>query len=255
MQKNTKIFTTISGTILALGMNVASAEECPVTYDQLSSALSRSVLASGGPTNGGLDNHMWATVVSIDGTVCAIAKTGTLLNDQWLGSRAISAQKASTAIFFSTPDVALSTANLFAINQPGGIFFGLQFSNPVNPAVVYAGDSTLFGTTNDPMVGLKPGGVNVFGGGLALYDPNGTLVGAVGASGDTSCADHNVAVRVRNKLGFRNVPAGVNNGSDNIVYDAQAGNGNGILDGFEHPECGGNEVNINNNIQNFFMNN
>ncbi len=95
----------------------------------------------------------------------------------------------------------------------------------------------------------------MFGGGLALYDSNGTLVGAVGVSGDTSCADHNIAMRVRNKLGFNNVPAGVNNGTDNIIYDTQAGNNNGALDGFEHPECGNNEVNVNNNIQNFFLNN
>ena len=40
------------------------------------------------------------------------------------------------------------------------------------------------------MVGNKPGGVNVFGGGLALYDEVDGLIGAVGVSGDTSCADH-----------------------------------------------------------------
>lgn len=256
MLNNTTTFTTIAGTILAFGMSVTNAEECPTTYNQLDSALTRSVKASGGPTNGGLDFHMWGTVVSIDGTVCAIAKSGDLLNYQWLGSRAISAQKASTAIFFSTPDLALSSANLYAPTQPGGSLFGLQLSNSVDPAVAYTGDSALYGTGNDPMVGLKPGGINVFGGGLALYDQNGTLVGAVGVSGDTSCADHNVATRVRNKLGLRNIPAGVNNGTDNIIYDAQAGNANGTLDGFEHPECGNNEVNVNNNnIQNFFLNN
>ncbi len=81
-------------------MGAASAADCPaISHTDLTSALTRSVKASGGATNGGLDFNMWATVVSIDSTVCAIAKSGTLLNDQWLGSRSISAQKASTAIF------------------------------------------------------------------------------------------------------------------------------------------------------------
>ena len=42
------------------------------------------------------------------------------------------------------------------------------------------------------------GGVNVFGGGLALYDARGQLLGAIGVSGDSSCADHNIAWRTRN---------------------------------------------------------
>jgi hypothetical protein len=37
------------------------------------------------------------------------------------------------------------------------------------------------------MVGGRIGGVNVFGGGLALYDKHGQRVGGVGVSGDTSC--------------------------------------------------------------------
>jgi uncharacterized protein GlcG (DUF336 family) len=37
------------------------------------------------------------------------------------------------------------------------------------------------------MVGQKIGGVNVFGGGLALYNKYRQVVGAVGVSGDTSC--------------------------------------------------------------------
>lgn len=254
--KKTSTLSALCAALLSAGINTASAAECPaISYEQLTSALKGIVKPSGGRPNGGLDFNMWATVVSTDGTVCLLTKTGDLLNDQWLGSRSIAAQKASTAIFFSTPDFALSTANLYAPTQPGGSLFGLQLSNPVNPAVVYAGDSALYGTANDPMVGLKPGGINVFGGGLPLYDKNGTLVGAIGVSGDTSCADHNIATGVRFRLGFSNVPAGVNNGTDNIIYDAVAGNGNGKIDGFEHPECGGNEVNVNNNIQNFILNN
>ena len=77
----------------------------------------------------------------------------------------ISAQKAYTANGFSRPSFALSTANLFTAVQPGGSLFGLQASNPVDPRVVYRGDSSKYGTAQDPMLGLKPGGINVFGGG------------------------------------------------------------------------------------------
>jgi hypothetical protein len=50
--------------------------------------------------------------------------------------------------------------------------------------------------------------VNVFGGGLALYNSEGVLVGAIGVSGDTSCADHNIAWRTRHALNLDFVPAG-----------------------------------------------
>jgi uncharacterized protein GlcG (DUF336 family) len=97
----------------------------------------------------------------------------------------ISAQKANTANAFSSSSVALSTANLYSAVQPGGSLFGLQESNPVNPLVAYRGDYKDFGTAKDPMVGFRIGGVNVFGGGLALYQ-GANVIGAVGVSGDTS---------------------------------------------------------------------
>ena len=59
------------------------------------------------------------------------------------------------------------------------------------------------------MVGGHIGGVNVFGGGLALYNAKGTLIGAIGVSGDSSCADHNIAWRTRHTLSLDFVPAGV----------------------------------------------
>ena len=113
----------------------------------------------------------------------------------------------------------MSTANLFAPTQPGASLFGLQESNPVNTIVAYGGDSELIGTHDDPMIGKKIGGVNVFGGGLALYTSDGVLSGAIGVSGDTSCADHNIAWRTRDSLGLDNVPGGVGTPGDNINYD------------------------------------
>jgi hypothetical protein len=50
------------------------------------------------------------------------------------------------------------------------------------------------------MVGQKIGGVNVFGGGLALYGKAKTIVGAESAA--TLCADYFIAWRVRNALGL-----------------------------------------------------
>ena len=44
---------------------------------------------------------------------------------------------------------------------------------------------------------------------MALYDSVGTLLGALGVSGDSSCADHNIAWRTRNYLRLDFVPAGV----------------------------------------------
>src|SRR5256886_15294007 len=63
-------------------------------------------------------------------------------------------------------------------------------------------------TLKDFMVGKRIGGINVFGGGLALYDADGTLVGGLGVSGDASCADHNIAWKMRYNLRLDHVPAG-----------------------------------------------
>ncbi len=78
---------------------------------------------------------MWATLVDRDGVVKVVAFSGDHRGDQWPGSRVISAQKANTANEFSLPKLALSTANLYSAVQPGGSLFGLQESNPVDPAV------------------------------------------------------------------------------------------------------------------------
>ena len=85
------------------------------------------------------------------------------------------------------------------------------------------------------MVGCKVGGVNVFGGGLGMYDSTGKLVGALGVSGDSSCADHNIAWKLRHALGFDYVPAGVGtNGDDNIVNDMTDGVS---ASGWGHASC------------------
>ena len=85
--------------------------------------------------------------------------------------------------------------------------------------------------------------MNVFGGGLALYDAEGVLVGGIGVSGDSSCADHNIAWRTRKYLELDYVPAGVSGDAsrkDNIVYDitSQPGQQSGTsASGWGHPTC------------------
>ena len=209
--------------------NVATAGLNLPSHDALRTKL-RDVLER---KNGGLGFEMWASFVNRDGVVQAVVFSGVNRADQWPGSRVISAQKANTANAFSLEGFALSTANLFAAVQPGGSLFGLQESNPVDPDVAYKGPATDFGTATDPMVGKRIGGINVFGGGLALYDASGNLVGALGVSGDTSCTDHVVAWRLRHALNLDNVPAGVADGGadDNLIYAV------GAIDGFEHPTC------------------
>lgn len=220
---------------------------------QLKTALTTAVAAE----STGLDLNMWGTIVDRDGVVCAVAFSGVDRGAQWPGSRVISAQKANTANSFSldssagsglaAPGLALSTANLYSAVQPGGSLFGLQESNPVDTGVAYKGPSKNYGTANDPMVGEKIGGVNVFGGGLALYDKVGNkrvIVGAVGVSGDTSCADHRIGWRVRNLLGLDHL-AGVNGVAtaarpDNIIFDItpNVNGGTGVsAGGFGHPHC------------------
>ena len=206
-----------------------SAQGLP-SHGDLTTAL-QSVLGA----NGGFNLPMWASIVSRRGEVCTVTRSGGR-GEQWPGSRVISAQKANTANAFSLPGLALSTANLYTAVQPGGSLYGLQHSNPVDPAVAYAGNANTYGGPSDPLVGNKIGGVNVFGGGLALYNGNGTLVGAIGVSGDTSCADHVIAWKVRDALGLDHVTGGVSGDParpDNIIYDIDSS----MPGGFGHPHC------------------
>jgi hypothetical protein len=70
----------------------------------------------------------------------------------------------------------------------GGSLYGLQQSSPVDTFVAYGeaaggqgnppANASTFGTTSDPLVGLRIGGINVFGGGLVLYQ-GGVRVGGL----------------------------------------------------------------------------
>jgi uncharacterized protein GlcG (DUF336 family) len=224
-----RIMKKIASLVAVATLSMASASafaasaDCPLSWQQAQDALNTAVsttgtaIADGGTVDAGgatasgqFDLDMWIAVVNRDGAVCAVAKANGILGggegatpgtaDPWPGSRVIAAQKANTANSYSNTINAFTTANLWNAVQPGGSLYGLQESNPVNPAVSFRGDSAAYGTATDPMNGLKVGGVNVFGGGLAIYNAGGDVIGAIGVSGDTSCADHNIAWRTLTAL-------------------------------------------------------
>lgn len=232
-----KVIASLVIMALSLHAQAKTCEGLPSHED-----LRKALIEARKTDNGGFNLEMWGTVVDRSGIVCAVAATGDNEGAQWPGSRVISAQKANTANAFSLPGLALSTANLYSAVQPGGSLFGLQESNPVNTHVAYKGDAKKFGTKKDPMVGERIGGVNVFGGGLALYNAKGEIVGGLGVSGDSSCADHNIAWKTRSSLNLDYVPAGVSPSKDDqIIYDVTNAKS---AAGFGHVVCGGKEKEI-----------
>jgi uncharacterized protein GlcG (DUF336 family) len=177
--------------------------------------------------NGGLfsPNRMWAAVVDRQGVLCGVTRSDP---DAWPGSRDIAIAKAFTANAFSSHSLALSTANLYGPTQPGGSLYGLNNSNPFNP------NFNAQGTGN----GFAVGGIITFGGGVALYS-NGQVIGGLGVSGDTSCADHAIAYRMRAHAGLNGTP-----NSDNISYYTGLGTGGLITSPdqvdpsqFKQPHC------------------
>ena len=179
-------------------------------------------------TVGGLFNgeRMWAAVVNRDGEVCAYATSTDDPSQVWPGSQAIAKAKAYTANAFSL-DAAnggfpLSTARLYTFTQPGRSLWSLGQSNLFDASALAAPAGNSGGRNQ------IAGGLIFFGGGVALY--NGTkIIGALGVSGDTSCADHEVAKRVRHVAGM-NPPGGP------LVDDITYSNPDGAS-AFTHPKC------------------
>jgi uncharacterized protein GlcG (DUF336 family) len=209
--------------LMTAGGPVARAEAsvaCPVDFDWLRAELQDAEEAD----SSGFNNHFWAVVVNREGTVCAVAYSGRDRDSQWLLSRQVAAAKAFTANGLSLEDAPISTAQLYPWVQPGASanpLFGLAHGNPVDPDDAYRGDYNQFGTRSDPMVGRRVGGTMTVGGGLALYS-HGDRVGGLGLSGDTACADHSTAWRLRASL--RLAPSVA---TDTITLDDTSG----------HPHC------------------
>ncbi len=171
--------------------------------------------------------RMWAAVVNREGKVCAYATSTSDPTQVWPGSQAIAKSKAYTANAFNVDAGAgvpiLSTANLYTFTQPGHSLWSLGQSNPFNPEFL-AGPGGQGGGDNQ-----IAGGLIFFGGGVALYNSSGKVIGGLGVSGDTSCADHEIAKRTRH-LANLDPPGG--SLVDDISYSAVDG-----ASVFTHPQC------------------
>lgn len=134
----------------------------------------------------------WAAVVNRAGELCAVAVGVPEPGEAWPGSQSVAKAKAFTANAFSTDAVPMSTARLYTLSQPGHSLFGIAAANPFDPACM---------STPHEMKGLGRvcGGTIAFGGGVPLYRGK-RRVGGLGVSGDTACADHEVAKRLRKAL-------------------------------------------------------
>jgi uncharacterized protein GlcG (DUF336 family) len=132
----------------------------------------------------------WGAIVNRNGELCVVNPPSDSTGGYWPGSRAIAMAKAFTANGFSTDTAALSTARLYTLTQPGHSLWGVAQPAPFNPQCL------------DPNTTIKVcGGAIAFGGGVPLYK-NGRIVGGLGISGDTPCADHEIAKRVRHMAGY-----------------------------------------------------
>ncbi len=220
------LLAVAAGTAMVAAGGAAQAEGvgCPVTHQALQQKLRQAEAQDAT----GFDNDYWAVVVNRGGQVCAVAFSGPVFDAQWLLSRQIAAAKAFTANGLSLDAAPISSGQLYASVQPGAApnpLFGLAFANPVDPRAAYAGDAGRFGTARDPMVGKRVGGTITFGGGFGLYN-GANAIGGLGLSGDTACADHSTAWRLRALLGL--APSA---GDDRITLDNR-------LDSFgDHPRC------------------
>jgi uncharacterized protein GlcG (DUF336 family) len=177
-----------------------------------------------GGTVGGLFNgtRMWVAVVDRDGSICAFATSLADRSQVWPGSQAIAKAKAYTANAFSLDLLPLSTARLYTFAQPGHSLFGLNNSNPFVTDFI----APLSGSEGGK--GQIAAGIITFGGGVPLYK-SGKIVGGLGVSGDTACADHEIAKRVRTLVGL-NPPGGP--AVDDITYSLAEG-----ASVFTHPLC------------------
>jgi uncharacterized protein GlcG (DUF336 family) len=202
------MMTTLGTPVVMAQGEGASCRDVP-SARQLKTWLIEAAKPKNGGVVGGLfeGTRMWAAVVNRAGEVCAYATSTEDPTQVWPGSQAIAKAKAYTANAFSLDALALSTARLYTFTQPGHSLWSLAGANTFNPDLLLppggAGDRNQIA-----------GGMIFFGGGVPIYRA-GQIVGGLGVSGDTSCADHEIAKRLRNVAGL-NPPGGAL--ADDIVY-------------------------------------
>ena len=169
-----QILLVLASVALALGVTTAAPVEAACSAEfpdnttlraQLQNAATGTgVSAALGPNTsaGGLfgGTRMWAALVDRGGDLCNYTTSQADPTQVWPGSQAIAKAKAYTANAFSLDVLALSTALLYTLTQPGHSLFGLNNSNPFNPASLVP---PVPGTGNGAAIA---GGIITFGGGV-----------------------------------------------------------------------------------------
>jgi len=217
-----KIFGVLVGLALCSGTDAlaANCNDLPNASELRQAMLAAAKLPNAGGLFGGA--RMWGAIVNRDGEICVYTTTTSDPTQVWPGSQAIAKAKAYTANAFSLDSLALSTAMLYTFTQPGHSLWSLGQSNLWHPALT-APPGGQGGGNNQ--IG---GGLIFFGGGVPIYRA-GRIIGGLGISGDTSCADHEIAKRTRNELSL-NPPGGPT--ADDIVYSLPD-----PPSVFAHPKC------------------
>jgi len=219
---------TAAHTVLAQGTN--NCQGLPTASELRQQLVASQNIAPGtdgiGGRVGGLfeGTRMWGAIVNRDGEICVYGTSTADETQVWPGSQAIAKAKAYTANAFSLDTFALSTARTYTFTQPGHSLWSLGQSNLFNADLLVAPGGK--GDKNQ-----IAGGLIFFGGGVPIYQ-GGKIVGGLGISGDTSCADHEIAKRVRHLLHMD--PSGGPT-ADDIVYvppDNMA-----TVGVFAHPVC------------------
>jgi uncharacterized protein GlcG (DUF336 family) len=216
---------TIAAIVASTG-GVASA--AGLTSQQASAIFEKcrqAAAATPSPLRGGNPTRMWCAVIDREGDLKLIRATDTggtpanpLGSDAWRGSIEIATAKAWTAVAFSSNDLALDSKTIGLLARPD-----FCASPPCNDADIgtQAGTAPLFGIGNtnpfrsltglgalDDAVGLRHKGIVTFAGGQPVYSKKdgscggGSLIGAVGVSGDTVDEDDAVAKAAVVNAGF-----------------------------------------------------
>ncbi len=223
------LFTIIGALALSLAPGSTLAAESEGNCHGLPTEAALKGLLTAAPGAGGdagglfHGKRMWGAIVNRNGELCTATTSTANPTQVWPGSQAIAKSKAYTANAFSLDSLALSTARLYTFTQPGHSLWSLGQSNLFE---------TDFLAPPSGQNGGKEhivGGLIFFGGGVPLYDSAGKIIGGVGVSGDTSCADHEIAKRVRD-LAALNPPGGPH--VDDITYSSTDG-----PSVFTHPLC------------------
>ena len=145
-------------------LNEAQPGEALTTKD-ISAQQAHAVLAAAMKKSEEIGSKMDIAVVDAGGNLKAFIR----MDGAWLGSIDIAQKKARTARFFD-----MNSGEIGKLSQPGGPLYNIEHSN---------------------------NGLITFPGGVPLKASDGTIIGAIGVSGDTVEKDHEVAQAGANVLG------------------------------------------------------